>query len=96
MVSAYLFADVGSPSQEVKLLSQIDRFGVEAVMGRRQLSAKEIIHMRTAGNIVGYYQSMIQAENRAEWAAANKEGSSILTQCERLIDGIDADPITDN
>ena len=96
MVSAYMYADVGSPSSEFKLISQIDRFGVEAVLGRRQLTAKEIIHMRMADNIVRYYQARAQSENWAEGAAAHKEGNRILIYCERLIDGVDTDQITDN
>ena len=73
--------------QELRLLSQIDRFGALAVLGR-SLGAGEINRMRQAENVVLAYQSRAQSANWATWAKDNPEMSSLLiTAMELLNDG---------
>ena len=90
MLEAYLYAEGETPPAEIRLLNQIDRFGALEVLGR-PLSAREIIHMRTADNIVRYYQSRAAAKNWATWAKENDEGSRILNYCMGLINESDFD-----
>ena len=84
MTAAYIYADGGPQSSEIRLLSQIDRFGVQAVLGR-MLWAKEIIRLRTAENIVRLYHERLNASSWAEWASANTNESALLNYCAKLV-----------
>jgi hypothetical protein len=89
MAAAYAFADGGQMPNELRLLDQIDRFGVQAVLGR-PLGAKEIIHMRTAENIVRLHQARGRSKSWAGWAKENPEGAALLNYCMELVeDGLD-------
>jgi len=70
-------------------LGYIDRFGVEAVLGRKELSAGEMKRMFTVENIVNAFQSRKAAMddgNVAEWAKNNPFYVSILADVENIID----------
>lgn len=82
--AAYWYADGGPASQEIRLLNYIDRFGVEAVMGRRQLGAGEIRRMLIAENIVTAYNARAKNENWAEWTERNKGLSRLLNESMKL------------
>ena len=75
--AAYAYADGGPISREVLLLAYIDRFGVDAVMGR-QLGAGEMRRMTVAENIVKAYRSRAKADNWAEWANLYPDLNRIL------------------
>lgn len=74
---------------ELLLLGYIDRFGVEAVMGRRELSAGEIRRMFTTENIVNAYLSRkaaMEGGNVAEWATKNPFYVDVLADVENILD----------
>lgn len=58
----------------------IDRFGVEAIMGRPVLGAGEARRILLAEQIEQAYQSRLQAENWSAWASDNAELSKLLNQ----------------
>ena len=96
MAAAYAYADGGHISREALLISYIERFGVQAVMGRAHLGAGEMMRMITAENIVMAYQARADSENWAEWAAKNKKASRLLNAAAKLAD-VDTDqPEVDN
>ena len=94
MAEAYLYAENDAPSSipyELIDLSYIDRFGVEAVYGRKTLSAKEIRNMILAENVVNAYNSRRAAmgDNVAKWAAENEQAAKLLLEVENILDGND-------
>ena len=71
------------------LLYTLDRFGVDAVMGR-PLYAGEIYQMRAVENIVRWYRERQASNNFAAWAMENRDKADILGRAEKewqLIDG---------
>lgn len=66
------------------MLGYIDRFGVEAVMGRSQLRLGEMRRMLTVENIVTAYKSRRASENWAKWADEHKFYAELLANVERL------------
>jgi len=66
------------------LLQKIDRFGVEAILGRRQLYFGETRRMILAENIATAYRARKQSENWAQWAQANPIMEKILIETEIL------------
>lgn len=70
-------------------LSYIDRFGVEAVFGRKTLAAGEIFRMMTAENIRAAFRARRQAQNWAEWASENPQAARMLADIEKDLDGND-------
>ena len=83
--AAYRYADGGNTSPEVRLLSYIDRFGVEAVMGRKTLYAGEMRRMIHAESIVRAYKERSRA-NAADWVKENPEMSDILREAQRMVE----------
>jgi hypothetical protein len=80
---AYACGD-GKIPRELHTLNCIDRFGVESVLGRVILGAKEVRVMAIAENIVNWYNDRKRAENQAEWANEHTEDSAALTVAYRL------------
>ena len=72
-------------SPELRLLASINKWGVEAVMGR-VLSYHEIICMNTAEMIVRAYNERGQAEDWVKWGQENPE-SHLLNEAMRLAHG---------
>ena len=57
----------------------IDRFGVQAVLGRT-LYLDEIKNMTIAQNTYYAYQSRAQSEDLAKWSSENPELARILSE----------------
>jgi len=81
--AAYIHADGGNYSPEIRLLQYIDRFGVEAVTGRRTLYAYEMRRMIHAENVARAYNERNQG-NAAEWVKDNPEMNIILFEAQKM------------
>lgn len=79
-----MHASEGRYSYEIDVLGKIDRFGVEAVTGRRVLSFGEIRRMIIAENIVAAYRSSLQNNNWAEWTEKNPTAAALLVESMKL------------
>ena len=87
--AAYIHASGGRYSPEIRLLQYIDRFGVEAVMGRKTLFAREMRRMIHAENLVKAYNE----RNRSDaptWVKDNPEMNKLLYEAQRLAEQEDA------
>jgi hypothetical protein len=62
----------------------IDRFGVDAVLGRRQLYFGETRRMIRAENIEAAYLARKQSKSHAAWANENPALEKILIEAEIL------------
>ena len=83
--AAYRYADGGNYSPEIRLLQYIDRFGVEAVMGRKTLYAGEMRRMIHAENLANAYKERSRG-NAAEWVKENPEMNKILRDAQRMVE----------
>jgi len=63
----------------------IDRFGVEAVMGRPYLGMGEMIRINAAERINRAYQMREHSESWAEWARKNKKDAESLIIVEKMV-----------
>jgi hypothetical protein len=81
---AYAYASEGAYSPEMEKLKRIDRFGLEAVTGRRVFYFSEIRRLIYAENIVNAYESRAQSKNWVEWATSRPRMAEILAEAERL------------
>jgi hypothetical protein len=63
----------------------IDRFGVEAVMGRPYLGMGEMIKINAAERIVRGYRMRSQDENWVKWAQANPKDAEKLVIVEKMV-----------
>ena len=63
MASAYVFADGGRISPEMRMLYAIRDFGVHAVMGRPVLAYSEIMRMRAANYVKTAYEERAKSKN---------------------------------
>ena len=77
-------------SPELLLLSNINKYGTEAVMGRA-LSHLEIRSMNTAENIVRAYNERFAAKDWVEWGQTNPGQARLLNEAMRLVDGTQSD-----
>lgn len=82
--SAYLYAAEGFYSQEIDTLAKIDRFGLEAITGRRQFYFGELRRLTIAENIVRFYQSRAASSNWAEWTNSHPAQANMLFEAEKL------------
>ena len=81
MAAVYGYAETGGQQpDELILLGYIDRYGVEQVLGKRQLSAKEIREMTLADNVLRAYRSRQASENWAAWAEAHPGENRLLIE----------------
>jgi hypothetical protein len=74
-------------SVEIDTLNKIDRFGLEAITGRRQFYFGELRRLVVAENIVNAYQSRAKSQSWAAWANENKVMSSLLNDAEIIANG---------
>lgn len=65
------------------MLAKIDRFGLEAITGRRQFYYGELRRLILAENIVTAYQTRKRSENWAAWAENNPVMAKILAEAEK-------------
>ena len=66
-------------SPELVLLTNINKYGVQAVMGRT-LGHNEILCMNTAESIVGACTSRFKSTDWAQWAQDNPGQSQLLNE----------------
>ena len=66
-------------SPELVLLSNINKYGVEAVMGRT-LGHNEILCMNTAEAIINAYNAKFSSKDWAKWAQDNPGSSALLNE----------------
>ena len=81
--AAYRHADGGKHSPEIRILQYIDRFGVEAVMGRKTLFDHEMRRMIHAENVARAYRERLGG-NAAEWVKENPEMNKMLYEAQKL------------
>lgn len=72
-------------SPELRLLANINKYGVEAVMGR-PLGHHEVICLNTAEAIVSAYKERAQAKDWVTWGQENPV-SHLLNEAMRLAHG---------
>ena len=70
---------------DLRLLNYIDRFGVEAVMGRKVLYAHEMRRMIHSENLVNGYKERSKA-NAAEWVEKNQGMAKLLREAQRMVE----------
>ena len=75
-----------SLSPELRLIANMNRYGVESVMGR-PLGHHEIICMNTAETIISAYKERFEAEDWVAWAQNNPDKSRLLNEAMRLAHG---------
>jgi hypothetical protein len=66
------------------LLEAIDRFGVQAIMGRDVLSYCEINRARYVENIINIHAARARSANWAEFVESNPGPAAILSEAENL------------
>ena len=74
-------------SPELKLLANMNKYGVRAVMGRT-LGHHEILCMNTAEAIVSAYNEKESSKDWVAWAQNNPYESRLLNEALRLAHGI--------
>jgi hypothetical protein len=70
---------------EIDMLRKIERFGVEAILGRKQLYHGELNRMVLCENIVTAYHSR-KSSSWAEWAEKQPRAAALLAGIEKIID----------
>lgn len=81
---AYGYASEGKYSREIEQLHRIDRFGLEAITGRKVFYYGEYIRMIYAENIAAAYKMRATSKNWVEWAASNPKAAAMLAEAEKL------------
>ena len=66
------------------MLAKIDRFGLEAITGRRKFYHGELSRLIVAENIVMAYHARARSDNWAAWVAENPIMAELLAEAERL------------
>lgn len=84
MAAALRHAEGGPVSAELALLSYIDRWGAQSVLGR-PMSAGEIRRMLIAERIAMAYRSRETAKNWATWAIENEEEANLLAMAQQVL-----------
>lgn len=84
MADAFMYASEGHYSQEIDTLNKIDRFGIEAIIGRRQFYYGELRRMILAENIVNAYRTRAKSSNWPAWVQENPVMADILMEAEKL------------
>jgi hypothetical protein len=79
MARAYHYCESGPPSEELLVLNYIREFGVEAVLGKKQLDRLEMYNMILSQRVVDAYQRRSMSKDWAKWAEDNPKESHILS-----------------
>ena len=80
-----MHASEGRYSRELDTLAKIDRFGLEAITGRRQFYYRELRHLVIAENIVNAYHSRKRSKNWTAWVTENPVMAQLLAEAEKLV-----------
>ena len=80
-------AERGAYSTEIDTAAKIDRWGLEAITGRKQFYFGELRRLIAAENIVTAHKSRAHATDWAAWVRDNSVLASILMDAEKLADG---------
>jgi len=80
IATAYDYASGGDASNEILLGRMIDRFGVQAIMGRPYLGALEIKSIYSAEKVLQLYREKERSSSWAEWATVNPEDAAYLAR----------------
>jgi hypothetical protein len=83
MADAYRCASEGLYSPEIDKLSKIDRFGLEAITGRRVFYFGELRALETAERIMTAYASRARAQDWATWVKDHPGLANLLFEAER-------------
>lgn len=86
MADALKYARREGHSPEIETLNQIDRFGLEAILGRKHFYYGEYRRMIIAENVANAYESRARSKNWAEWANQNPSAAKLLAHAEQLED----------
>ena len=79
MGRAYAYAEGSGPMpKELYISNCIERFGVQATIGRPTLGAKEIRLMAIAENVVEAYKDRAREDDDAAWSQKNPDRSEML------------------
>lgn len=79
IAEAYAYAEGnGELPKELKLAQYIDRFGVEAVTGKKVLGARDIYRITVAENVVRAYADVKKASSYPAWANEHPEMAKLL------------------
>lgn len=81
-----MHASEGRHSEEIEKLRRIERFGLEAITGRKVFNYNEYKKLIVAENIVYAYNSRKQSVNWVEWAQSNPELAQMLAEIEKSLD----------
>jgi len=66
------------------MLQKIDRFGLEAITGRKQFYYGELQRLMYAEAIVDAYKSSQRASNWVEWTQSNPYLAKVLVEATKL------------
>ena len=75
----YAFAEGGPATKETRLLTYIDRFGAQAILGR-PLSALEAQGLLTADAVLNAHSGRERAENWADWESKYPKQAELLAE----------------
>lgn len=91
MTDAYKSAEVGRYlSKELQILSKIDRFGIEAILGRKTFYFGELKKMILAENVFLAYQARKNTkQDWAKWTDENPDSAKLLFDVEKMIQELD-------
>jgi len=74
----------GNIPKEIELASRLDRFGVQAVLGR-QLYAYEVNRIEWSEKVIRMYNARKNATNAAAFASENQYALQLLEFAENLV-----------
>lgn len=79
-----MYASASRYSPEIVKLIKIDRFGLEAITGRKVFYVSEYRRLIVAENIVAAFRMREKAKNWVDWMKENKELAGLLHEAENL------------
>lgn len=87
MADAFFYASEGRRSYEIEFLRSVERFGLEAMTGRKQFYYGEYRKMIIAENVVNSYRSRAQSKVWNTWASLNPQMAELLELAENIAHG---------
>lgn len=83
-VAALQNAESGQYSKELDTLAKIDRFGLEAIYGRKTFYYGELRCLMIAENIHYAYHTRKTSKDWSDWTAKNPTLAALLFEAEKL------------